>query len=60
MRRRAGVRHVVAVGPEASGGDDDVIRLPELGIRGNSHLLMQDNNNGQIAEMIIMRLHGPQ
>jgi len=37
----------------AAGGKADVIWLPKLGIEGNSHLLMQDNNNNQIARMII-------
>jgi pimeloyl-ACP methyl ester carboxylesterase len=40
----------------AKGGKADVIWLPKLGIRGNSHLLMQDNNNDDIARMIIQRL----
>ena len=30
----------------------DVINLPDLGIRGNSHMLMQDKNNAEIAEVI--------
>lgn len=34
------------------GGDATVIHLPELGIYGNSHFLMQEKNNAQIAEII--------
>jgi len=30
----------------------DVINLPELGIKGNSHMLMMDRNNQQIAQLI--------
>ena len=30
----------------------DVINLPEVGIKGNSHMLMQDKNNGAIADVI--------
>ena len=30
----------------------DWINLPELGIKGNSHMLMQDRNSDQIAEVI--------
>jgi pimeloyl-ACP methyl ester carboxylesterase len=40
----------------SSGGKADVIWLPKRGIRGNSHLLMQDSNNGEIARMILEHL----
>ena len=40
-----------------AGGDSEVIWLPEIGIKGNSHLLMQDNNNLDIAKMILKRLN---
>jgi pimeloyl-ACP methyl ester carboxylesterase len=40
----------------SSGGKADLIWLPKLGIKGNSHLLMQDNNNDEIARMIIEHL----
>jgi len=39
-----------------NGGTAEVIRLPELGIRGNCHLMMQDNNSREIAELILQRL----
>jgi pimeloyl-ACP methyl ester carboxylesterase len=35
-----------------AGGTVDVINLPDLGIKGNSHMLMQDKNNAEIAEVI--------
>jgi hypothetical protein len=35
-----------------AGGTVDVINLPEIGIKGNSHMLMQDKNNGAIADVI--------
>jgi hypothetical protein len=38
-----------------AGGQADVIWLPERGIHGNSHLLMQDKNNAEIARMIIQQ-----
>jgi pimeloyl-ACP methyl ester carboxylesterase len=41
---------------KAAGGKGEVIWLPKEGINGNSHLLMQDNNNDAIANMIIERL----
>ena len=28
------------------------MNLPAMGIKGNSHMLMMDNNNDQIADMI--------
>ena len=37
----------------AAGGDAVMMHLPELGIRGNSHMLMQDKNNLQLADLII-------
>jgi hypothetical protein len=36
----------------AGGGKVDVINLPEMGIKGNSHMLMMDKNNGEIADVI--------
>jgi pimeloyl-ACP methyl ester carboxylesterase len=34
------------------GGDATLIHLPDLGIYGNSHFLMQEKNNKQIADII--------
>ena len=28
------------------------INLPDIGIKGNSHMMMQDKNNAEIAEVI--------
>lgn len=36
----------------AAGGKPELIDLPALGIRGNSHMLMMDRNNQQIAALI--------
>ena len=30
---------------KAAGGDAEMTYLPQLGIKGNSHMLMQDRNN---------------
>jgi hypothetical protein len=38
---------------KAAGGDMTFIALPDLGIRGNSHMFMQDTNNLQVANVII-------
>jgi hypothetical protein len=36
-----------------AGGQAEMLALPDRGIRGNSHMLMQDKNNLQIAELIL-------
>jgi hypothetical protein len=33
----------------AAGRKVDVINLPDIGIKGNSHMMMMDRNNMQIA-----------
>jgi hypothetical protein len=40
-------------GIKAAHGDMTFIALPDLGVRGNSHMFMQDRNNLQIADLII-------
>ena len=43
------------------GGLAQVISLPDvLGIKGNTHLMMQDNNNDEVAKLIIDWLADPQ
>jgi hypothetical protein len=34
------------------------MHLPKLGIRGNSHMLMQDRNNLQLADLILSWIDG--
>lgn len=34
------------------GGDATMLRLPDVGLLGNSHILMQDKNNLQVAGLI--------
>lgn len=36
-----------------AGGDAELMDLPKMGIKGNSHMLMQDKNNLQLADLII-------
>ncbi|PWT99951.1 MAG: hypothetical protein C5B51_26085 [Terriglobia bacterium] len=36
-----------------AGGDAQMMLLPKLGIKGNSHMLMQDKNNLQLADLIL-------
>ncbi|MBB5696183.1 alpha/beta hydrolase [Muricoccus pecuniae] len=38
------------------GGDARLVHLPEIGIRGNTHFLMSDLNNVQIADQVSMFL----
>jgi hypothetical protein len=35
-----------------AGGNVDVVNLPEVGIKGISHMLMMDKNNAQISDLI--------
>ncbi len=37
----------------AAGGKAEMLYLPDNGIRGNSHMLMQDKNNSEIADLIL-------
>lgn len=37
---------------DAAGGKAEILVLPDVGIHGNSHMLMQDNNSLQIAGML--------
>ena len=48
--RQLGVDYAEAV--RSAGGSVDMVNLPEVGIKGNSHMLMMDKNNGQIADLI--------
>ena len=36
----------------AAGGKVDVVNLSEAGLKGSSHMLMMDKNNGQVADLI--------
>jgi hypothetical protein len=48
--RQLGLDYAEAV--RAAGGKVDVVNLPEIGIKGNSHMLMMDKNNAQTADLI--------
>jgi acetyl esterase/lipase len=48
--RGDGVRFAEAV--RAAGGSVDVVDLPEIGIRGNSHMIMMDRNSDQVAQVV--------
>jgi hypothetical protein len=36
-----------------AGGDAQMMYLPKMGVKGNSHMLMQDKNNLQLADLIL-------
>lgn len=42
---------------QAAGGNGTMLHLPGLGIFGNSHMLMQDDNNRDIADLILNWVH---
>ncbi|MBI3371412.1 MAG: esterase [Betaproteobacteria bacterium] len=37
---------------KAAGGRYDVINLPQIGVKGNSHMIMMDKNSDQVAGLI--------
>jgi pimeloyl-ACP methyl ester carboxylesterase len=41
-----------------AGGDAQMMYLPALGIKGNSHMLMQDKNSNQLADLLIAWIDG--
>ena len=56
--RRAGRRgwqdcRAFAAAANAAGGKAELLVLPEIGIKGNSHMLMQDDNSLDIADILI-------
>ena len=51
-----GLRSALTVRPTAA--DGSLVHLPEVGIRGNTHFLMSDLNNVQIADQVSQFLAG--
>ena len=43
---------------KAAGGSIDVVDLPDVGIKGNSHMMMMDKNSDQVADLIQKWLAG--
>jgi pimeloyl-ACP methyl ester carboxylesterase len=48
--RKLDLEYAAAV--RAAGGKVDVIDLPDVGIKGNSHMMMMDRNNAAVADVI--------
>jgi hypothetical protein len=50
-KRREGCAQAVNL-IKAGGGRANLLVLPEAGVKGNSHMMMMDRNNLQVAELI--------
>lgn len=50
--RRTGCQNTVAKF-KAAGGKAQFLLLPDIGIKGNSHMMMMDNNNLQLADILL-------
>jgi hypothetical protein len=37
---------------KSAGGSIDLVDLPDVGIKGNSHMVMMDKNSDQVADLI--------
>jgi len=37
---------------KAAGGSIEIVNLPDLGIKGNTHMMMMDKNNAEVADVI--------
>src|SRR5215831_3787953 len=48
--RQGGIDYAAAL--KSAGGSIDLVDLPEAGIKGNSHMIMMDKNNNQVADLI--------
>ena len=51
--RYEGRRAVVERINKQQGGKATLIRLPDVGMKGNSHMMMQDRNNLQVADFVL-------
>jgi hypothetical protein len=51
-KRLAGCKDFAAAAKTA-GVELEVVELPSVGIHGNSHMLMQDKNNLQVADWLV-------
>src|SRR5436309_10581220 len=43
---------------KSAGGSVEIVSLPELGIRGNSHFPMMEKNNAEVADVVHKWLAG--
>ena len=54
---RYDARKAVVERINAAGGDAQIVMLPEIGLVGNTHMLMQDKNNLRIARWLLDWIH---
>lgn len=47
-----------AASVRALGGDATVLQLPDAGLKGNSHMMMQDRNNDKVADVLLRWIDG--
>jgi pimeloyl-ACP methyl ester carboxylesterase len=48
--RQGGIDYAGAL--KAAGGNIDIVDLPDVGIKGNSHMIMMDKNSDAVAGLI--------
>jgi len=48
--RQGGLDYLAVL--RGAGGSVDVVDLPDAGLKGNSHMVMMDKNNGEVADLI--------
>jgi len=48
--RQGGVDYAAVL--KSAGGSIDVVDLPDMGIKGNSHMIMMDRNSDEVAGLI--------
>ncbi len=48
--RQGGVDYAEVL--KAAGGSVDIYDLPDMGLKGNSHMIMMDKNSDQVADLI--------
>lgn len=48
--RQNGVNYAEAM--KAAGGSVDIVDLPDVGLKGNSHMIMMDKNSDKVADII--------
>jgi pimeloyl-ACP methyl ester carboxylesterase len=51
--RYEGRKAVVERITKQGGGKATLVRLPDVGVKGNSHMMMQDRNNLQVADFVL-------
>ena len=56
FREKTNATEVACTGNAAqrkAGGNAELVALPDVGIKGNSHMLMQDKNSLEVADWLL-------